>query len=100
LKSNPRVYYKNLYRYTRSFIAGGVALRDKDECAEGAKVTLIHESTKTTAVTTTNNYGDFKFDNLEDNSGKYRLEIELVGRGKEIRVIELKASTNLGTIFL
>jgi len=100
LKSNPRVYYKNLYRYTRSFIAGSVALKDKDECAEGARVTLTHESTKRTAVTATNNYGDFKFDDLGDKSGKYRLDIEFQGRKKETRVIELETSINLGTIFL
>jgi Fe-S-cluster-containing dehydrogenase component len=100
LKSNPRVYYKNLYRYTRSFIAGSVALRDKDECAEGAKVTLTHEPTKKTVVTATNNYGDFKFDNLEDNSGRYSLEIEVPGYGKQMRAIELGTSINLGTIFL
>ena len=99
-KSNPRVYYKNLYRYTRSFIAGSVALKDQDECAEGARVTLTHEATKTTAVATTNNYGDFKFDGLEDNSGNYRLDIQVPGRGKETRVIELKTSINVGTIFL
>ena len=99
-KSNPRVYYKNLYRYTKSFIAGSLALKDKDECAEGAKVTLIHESTKKTDVTMTNNYGDFKFDNLEENSGQYRLEIEAPGYEKQMRVIDLKTSLNIGTIFL
>jgi Fe-S-cluster-containing dehydrogenase component len=99
-KSNPRVYYKNLYRYTKSLIAGSVALKDKDECAEGAKVTLTHESTKTTEVTTTNNYGDFKFDNLEDNSGNFRLEVEFPGYGKQTKVIELKTSINIGTVLL
>jgi len=29
-KTRPRVYYKNLYRYTRCLIAGSVALRDTD----------------------------------------------------------------------
>ena len=99
-KTKPRIYYKNLYRYTKSFVAGSVALRDKDECAEGAKVTLTHESTKSSQVTTTNNYGDFKFDDLGNNSGNYRLDIELAGYGKQSKVIELKTSLNVGTIFL
>jgi len=99
-KTKPRIYYKNLYRYTKSFVAGSVALRDKDECAEGAKVTLTHESTKSSQVTTTNNYGDFKFDDLGNNSGNYRLDIELAGYGKQSKVIELKMSLNVGTIFL
>lgn len=99
-KSNSRVYYKNLYRYTKNFIAGSVALKEKDECAEGAKVTLINALTKKTDVVKTNNYGDFKFDNLEDNSGNFRLEVEFSGYGKQTKVIELKASINIGTIFL
>ena len=43
-KTKPRVYYKNLYRYTRCFIAGSVALKDTDECAEGARVTLLKDA--------------------------------------------------------
>jgi len=99
-KANPRIYYKNLYGYTLCFIAGSIALKEKDECAENTKVTLVHESTKKTGVTTTNNYGDFKFDKLEENSGKYRVEVEYPGYGKQTRVIELKTSINIGTIFL
>jgi len=99
-KTKPRVYYKNLYRYTRCFVAGSVALQDTDECAEGAKVTLIGESNKTIDEVTTNNYGDFKFDNLEENSGRYSLEIAYPGYTKQTLSIELKTSMNLGTIFL
>jgi Fe-S-cluster-containing dehydrogenase component len=100
LKSNPRVYYKNLYRYMKAFIAGSVALGEKDECAEGAKVTLTHGATKKTEVATTNNYGDFKFDNLEENSGKYTLEVELSGYKKQTKTVDLKTSLNVGTIIL
>ncbi len=99
-KTRPRVYYKNLYRYTRCLIAGSVALRDMDECADGAKVTLIRGSNKKIDEATTNNYGDFKFDNIEENSGRYRLEIEYPGYKKQTLNIELKTSMNLGTIFL
>ena len=98
--SHPRVYYKNLYRYNRAFIAGSVALGEKDECAEGAKVTLIHGATKKAETATANNYGDFKFDNLEENSGKYTLEIELPGYKKQTQIVDLKASINIGTILL
>jgi NAD-dependent dihydropyrimidine dehydrogenase PreA subunit len=100
LNSRPRVYYKNLYRYTRAFIAGSVALGEKDECAEGAKVTLTHQATRKTETAKTNNYGDFKFDNLEENSGKYTLEVELSGYKKQTKTIELKTSINVGTIFV
>ncbi len=100
LNSNPRVYYKNLYKYTRAFIAGSVALGEKDECAEGAKVTLTHGVTKKPEVAVTNNYGDFKFDNLGENSGEYTLEIEFLGYKKQTKVVKLKTSVNIGTIFL
>ena len=99
-KTRPRVYYKNLYRYTRCFIAGNVALRDTDECAEVARVTLSKGSNKTIAETETNNYGDFKFDNLEENSGKYSLDLEYPGYEKKRLEIDLKTSINVGTIFL
>jgi hypothetical protein len=68
-------------------------------CAESAKVTLVHESAQKTEVIQTNNYGDFKFDNLKENSGRYRLEIEVPSYEKQTRVIELKTSINMGTIF-
>jgi Fe-S-cluster-containing dehydrogenase component len=96
----PRVYYQNLYRYTKCFIAGSVALKDSDECAEGAKVTLSKGSKKAAAEAMTNNYGDFKIDDLEKESGKYRLVIEYSGHNKKELSVELKTSINLGTIFL
>ena len=99
-KTKPRVFYKNLYRYTRCFIAGSVALKDKDECAEGASVTLIKDPKIKMGDTKTNNYGDFKIDNLEENSGKYNLAIELPGHQKKELSVDLKASVNLGTIFI
>jgi len=99
-KTRPRVYYKNLYRYTRCLIAGSVALGDTDECAEGAKVTLIKGSNKAIDETTTNNYGDFKFDNLEENSGNYSLEVTYASYKKKKLEIDLNTSINVGTIFL
>jgi Fe-S-cluster-containing dehydrogenase component len=99
LKTKPRVYYKNLYRFTKCFIAGSVALQDKDECAEGAKVTL-RSSGKSIEKTVTNNYGDFKFDRLDENSGPYELEISYAGYKTKKVNVELKASVNVGTIYL
>ena len=40
LDTQPRVYYKNLYRWEKVFVSAGVAFKDTDECAEGAKVTV------------------------------------------------------------
>lgn len=100
-KTQPRVYYKNLYRYLRCFIGGDVAYK-KDgfiDCAEGARVTLFKGSQKMTEALT-DNYGDFKFDKLDENSGRYSLEIKLEGYQTKIIGVELTTSQNVGTILL
>ncbi|MGD9031949.1 MAG: hypothetical protein PVJ69_02340 [Desulfobacteraceae bacterium] len=99
-KAKPRVYYQNLYRYTRCFVAGSVALQDIDECAEGAKITLRKGAKKVVDKTVTNNYGDFKIDNLEEKSGKYILEVAYKDYEKKAVEVDVKMSVNLGTIFL
>ncbi|MBW1803324.1 MAG: carboxypeptidase regulatory-like domain-containing protein, partial [Deltaproteobacteria bacterium] len=99
LKTAPRVYYRNLYRYEKCFIAGSVALQDKDECADGARVTLS-KGGKALETVETNNYGDFKIDNLEERSGKYTLEVSYPKYKKQKVSVDLKTSVNVGTIFL
>ncbi len=99
-KTKVHVYYKNLYRYTKCFIAGAVALQDTDECAEGAQVTLSKGRKKVIDRVATNNYGDFKIDNLKEKSGRYSLEIAYPSYTKHKMDINLKTSMNLGTIFL
>ncbi len=96
----PRVYYKNLYRFTKCFVTGSVALKDVDECAEGAKVFLKNGSGKVIDTTVTNNFGDFKIDNLEENNGKYSLEVEYPGYQKQELSVALEDSIDVGTIFL
>jgi Fe-S-cluster-containing dehydrogenase component len=100
-KTKPRVYYKNLHRYLKCFIGGTVAVEidGKEECAEGANVALIKDSKKIIGVVT-DNYGDFKIDRLEENSGKYTLEITYMDHGKKVHEIDLKDSINVGTISL
>ena len=76
LGAKPRVYYRNLWRYAKCFIGGSVA-EDKNgaiDCVEGASVQLVKDGASI-AVTTTDNYGDFKFDKLDENSGGYTLHI-------------------------
>jgi Fe-S-cluster-containing dehydrogenase component len=100
--TKPRVYYRNLFRFTRCFIAGSVELRinDRDECAEGATVTLLNGKGEMVGECVTDNFGDFKVDNLGENSGTYTLRIGHSGYpGKEVKV-ELGKSVNVGTIFL
>ena len=99
--TNPRVYYKNLYRYFQCFIGGCVAVETNGvtDCAEGAVVTLLHDSKKIDEAVT-DNYGDFKFDNLEENSGRYILEISYEGYKKKILELDLTQSISVGTILV
>jgi hypothetical protein len=46
------------------------------------------------------NYGDFKFDKLDENSGAYTVEIEAPGRAKKSVDAKLGESVNLGEIRL
>jgi len=100
-KTRPHVYYKNLYRFTHCFIAGSVAVEIENiaDCAEAANVALIKGSEKI-HETVTDNYGDFKFDNLEENSGIYMLEINYPGYEKKTLEVNLKTSFNFGDIYL
>jgi hypothetical protein len=68
------------------------------DCIEGASVQLVKDGASV-AVTTTDNYGDFKFDRLDENSGSYTIQIYAGGRSKVIEA-SLGASINLGEIRL
>ena len=46
------------------------------------------------------NYGDFKFDKLDENSGAYVVEIEAAGHKKKTVETKLGVSINLGEIRL
>ncbi len=99
--TGPSTYYKNLNYFTQAFIAGSVAKRMNgiSDCVEGACVTLIRNS-GIVAELNTDNYGDFKFDGLDENSGKYVLTIKAADfREKHIEV-DLSESIYLGDIYL
>ncbi|OFV79639.1 MAG: hypothetical protein A2W26_09965 [Acidobacteria bacterium RBG_16_64_8] len=97
LGTSPRVWHKNLHRWTKAFVGGTVAYKETDECAEGAVVILWAQGAKL-AETTTNNYGDFIFDKLEP--GTYELNINAGGYKPVSEKVEVKESTNLGVLFL
>jgi Fe-S-cluster-containing dehydrogenase component len=102
LGTKPSTWYRNLYRYTKAFIAGSVAVRvaDKDECAEGAKVALFNRANEQVAEAVADSFGDFKFDNLEEESGKYTLKLAYEGRDTKTVEVMLEKSINTGVIFL
>jgi hypothetical protein len=100
LGTKPRVYYMNLWRYSTCFIAGSVSMKTKGvvDCVEGATVRLLKDGIMV-AQTTTDNYGDFKLDRLDENSGEYIVEVS-TGQSKQSVNARLGASINLGEIRL
>jgi hypothetical protein len=100
-RTKPRVYYKNLDRYFKAFVGGSVAgaVGGVIECIEGARVSL-HRGGQKVAEALSDPYGDFKFRGLDENSGRYRIEI--VDERFELKRLEfdLGESTSLGTIEL
>jgi Fe-S-cluster-containing hydrogenase component 2 len=101
LKTKPRVYYRNLWRYSKCFIGGTVAAETNDiiDCVEGAHVRLSKDG-RNVAETTSDNYGDFKFDKLDENSGRYLIEISASGHANKTVEATLGVSINLGEIRL
>jgi Fe-S-cluster-containing dehydrogenase component len=101
LGTKPRVWYKNLWRYSTAFIGGSVSAQANGtvDCVEGATVRLMKDG-GAIAETETDNYGDFKFDRLEPDSGAYRVEIDADGHEKKTVEAELTESIYLGEIRL
>jgi Fe-S-cluster-containing dehydrogenase component len=102
LNTRPRVWYKNLHRYTKCFVGGSVLgqINGVTECVEGAKVELRNGSGKV-AEAVTDTFGDFKFDGIAPNSGAYSVAIAHDRLGKASRDVDVKGeSVYAGEIML
>ena len=99
--TKPRIWYKNLWRYSTAFVGGSVSADANGivDCVEGAAVTLSKDGSKL-AELVTDNYGDFKFDRLEENSGRYTVEISSKQYGSKSIEFKLGESLYLGEIKL
>lgn len=99
--TRPRVFYRNLYRHNRAFIAGSVAyVVDKgEECAKNAVVTLV-KGGKTIETCKTDFFGDFKFDGLKEDGQTYKVHILFATFPEKILTVDLKTSINLGAVTL
>lgn len=98
LGCKPRVYYKNLARINTHFIAGAVSNKNQSECVEGVEV-VLYENKAFKLKTTTDVFGDFKFDGLDPGTGPYRVVINSSDTKLEIDVDKLHVeSVNIGLI--
>jgi len=101
LGTQPRVWYRNLWRYSKVFIGASVSAENDGvvDCIEGASVVLFKGVNKV-AETTTDIYGDFKFDKLEEDSGTYNVKISATGHETKTVKVGLGDSVYLGEIRL
>lgn len=99
LGTKPRVWYKNLHRYSQSFIGGSISTEADGiiDCVEGATVKL-KQGADVVAEQESDAYGDFKFDRLADDSGAYSLEITTATGSSKTMDVTLGESTYLGEI--
>jgi len=97
----PRLWYKNMHRYTKNMIVGEIAYfedADTEVCADGVEVLLI-KGGETVAKTRTSTFGEFFFDPIEPNSGDYEVYSELPGRGNvSVKIVMNKDSVDTGLL--
>jgi Fe-S-cluster-containing dehydrogenase component len=100
LGTKPRVWYRGLERWETCFVGGSVSaeIAGSVECIEGAEVTLFQEG-KALATTTTDDFGDFRFDNFPKNAGPLRVEV-FHSQGTASRDCHLRESIYLGELRL
>lgn len=101
LGTRPRVWYRNLARADRCFI-GGTVSRTSDgvrDCVAGASVEL-YQSDKLLMSSTTDAFGDFRFDELARASGDYEVRIRHDSVRRSVAVKLREESVYLGEIVL
>ncbi len=76
IQTKPRVHYKNLHLYKKCFIGGTVVTTNSglEDCLEGAIAVLNKDGNKLYEEIS-DAFGEFKFDDLEPESGAYRIDI-------------------------
>ena len=101
LATAPRVHYKNLWRYTKVFVAGTVSAEREGvvDCLAGATATLRRDG-QAVAEQRTDAFGDFKFDRLDPDSGAYELNIAAAGFAAASVDVSLGETQNVGEVRL
>ena len=101
LSTKPRVYYRNLHRFTRCFIGASVVaeINGVIECVEGAAA-IVRKDCVEVARAITDTFGDFKCDGFAPGSGEYTVEITHPRHGAAFGTCTLGESVYLGTFML
>ncbi|MEM2273019.1 MAG: 4Fe-4S dicluster domain-containing protein [Candidatus Bathyarchaeia archaeon] len=98
--TKPKVFYINLHKMTKYFIAGSVVFGDTDECAEGVEVSIINLKTNESKTAFTDFFGNFEFDGLEPNT-EYLVKLTYPGyQAREIWIKLEEKDVYLGNILL
>ncbi|CAH0529518.1 4Fe-4S dicluster domain-containing protein [Vibrio hippocampi] len=98
--TNPRIWYRNLYRFNKQHLAGSVVAKVDGvvDCVKSATVTLSQQDT-VIAELQTDYFGDFKFDKLETSTEPYQLTVSHE-YGRYHCEVDLQNSINLGVLTL
>lgn len=101
LGTRPRVYYRNLDLFDKCFVGGSVVadINGFTECISGARV-ILYKDAKQMATGSTDTFGDFKFDGLDPNSGRYRVAASHPTYGASTVNLDVSESVYAGTIAL
>jgi hypothetical protein len=99
--TKPRVWYKNLYRYTHAFVGGTVAqqIDGITDCVAGAKVKLSKDG-RVFAEAVSDAYGDFKIDRVPVDSGDYTLEVAAASGVRKTIPVTVAESVYVGTVMV
>jgi Fe-S-cluster-containing dehydrogenase component len=97
----PRLYYRNHTRYTDDFAGGTLVAIDNatETCVAGARVTLSRGGERIDE-TTSDLFGDFRFDGLPRSGAPYRVDITAERHGPKFVDFTLTDSCWLGEIML
>ncbi len=98
LGAKPRVYYRNLHRWTTAFVALSVVFGDTDECGVGAVVSVAADGVEG-GRTTADTYGDAVVDRLEPGR-EYSVTVSQDGYEAVTLMVRLDESKTLQPVVL
>ncbi|MFA6020328.1 MAG: 4Fe-4S dicluster domain-containing protein, partial [Rhodospirillales bacterium] len=101
LGTRPRVFYRNMNRFTKCFIGGNIVAAHSggQENVNGAVVRVLSGRTQV-AEAITDAFGDFKIDGLDRDSGTYTVEAQHNLYGTANAAVSLGSSSYLGSLVL